>query len=110
MKRSGMRTHYTEEPRGWRRQSQQGSVIVLGERRHEWRREMRSQIFCIAITAAASLASAQVQRPVVIPPSSIERPEDVGERMHTNYFMFAPDKNFTPDTALPPSGGTETPG
>lgn len=71
---------------------------------------MRSQIFCIAITAAASLASAQVQRPVVIPPSSIERPEDVGERMHTNYFMFAPDKNFTPDTALPPSGGTETPG
>lgn len=70
---------------------------------------MRRGILCIAMAAAASFATAQVQRPVVIPESSIERPEDVGLRMHTNYFMYAPDPNITPDTVTP-EFTTETPG
>lgn len=69
---------------------------------------MRKHILLIAIAAAASLAVAQ-ERTVVIPESSIERPGDAGVRMHTNYFMYAPDANVSPDT--PPPGITvETPG
>jgi kumamolisin len=66
-------------------------------------------VLCFAMVAAASLASAQVRRPVVIPQSSIERPEDVGVRMHSNYFMYAPDPSITPDTVTP-GLTTETPG
>ena len=57
--------------------------------------------------AAASLVSAQVQRGVgILPLSSIERPEDVGVRMHTNYLIYAPEGVVRPQA----SPGGETPG
>ncbi|MFZ3264735.1 MAG: S53 family peptidase [Terriglobales bacterium] len=57
--------------------------------------------------AAASLVSAQVQRGVgILPPSSIERPQDVGVRMHTNYLIYAPEGVVRPEA----NPGGETPG
>lgn len=57
--------------------------------------------------AAASLVSAQVRRGVgILPPSSIERPEDVGVRMHTNYLIYAPEGVVRPQA----NPGGETPG
>jgi len=60
----------------------------------------------LAVLALASLGSAQVQSGhSIIPKSSIQRPQDLGKRMHTNYMIFVPDKN-----ALPPAQpGGETP-
>jgi len=70
---------------------------------------MRTGMLWFAMVAAASFASAQVQRNIIIPPSSVERPEDIGVRMHTNYFYYAPQPGDSPQT--PPPGATvETPG
>ena len=54
---------------------------------------MRKRIvLSIAMLAAASLVSAQVRRGNgIVPDSSIEKPEDVGVRMHTNYIIYAPE-------------------
>ena len=69
---------------------------------------MRKTILLFALATAASLAIAQDAN-VVIPASSVERPEDLGLRSHTNYFMHPMDSRFTPRT--PPPGSTvETPG
>ncbi len=40
----------------------------------------------------------------IYPPSSIERPEDVGVRMHTNYILYAPTGSIVP--AVQPAGET----
>src|SRR5579859_5364276 len=70
---------------------------------------MRRAILLFAIATAAILAVAQDPRPIVIPDSTIERPGDIGLRMHTNYFMRAPDPLINPNS--PPPGTTiETPG
>jgi len=53
---------------------------------------MRKSIFVAAVLAVASLVSAQERRGVgIIPPSGLERSEDVGVRMHTNYRIYAPE-------------------
>jgi subtilase family serine protease len=46
---------------------------------------------------------------MVVPDSAIEKPGDIGVRMHTNYYMRAPDPQFTPN-APPPGVTVETPG
>lgn len=70
---------------------------------------MRKAILLCTILAAASLAAAQEQSNILIPDSSIEKPGDVGVRMHTNYYMRVPDPSITPQS--PPPGVTvETPG
>jgi subtilase family serine protease len=61
------------------------------------------------MVAAASIASAQVQRNIIIPPSSVEKPEDVGVRMHTNYSVYQLLPGDSPK-APPPGGTIETPG
>jgi kumamolisin len=61
----------------------------------------------IAVLAAGTLLNAQVRTPNglgIYPPSSIERPEDVGVRMHTNYIIYAPGGQFAP--AANPGGET----
>ena len=58
---------------------------------------MRKGIFVAAVLAVASLVSAQERQSVgIIPASGIERPEDVGVRMHTTYRIYAPEGNVTP--------------
>jgi kumamolisin len=69
---------------------------------------MRKAMLLIAIATAASLAVAQQQPKMIVPESSIERPEDVGVRAHTHYFFYAPDPSVTPD-APPPGITVETP-
>jgi hypothetical protein len=69
---------------------------------------MRRAILLIAIAMAASLAAAQDQSNTLVPDSSIEKPGDIGLRMHTNYYMRVPDPQVTPNS--PPPGTTiETP-
>jgi subtilase family serine protease len=66
------------------------------------------RIICSAIVlfACATLLNAQVRSGVgIYPSSSIERPEDVGVRMHTNYIIYAPTGSIVP---LAQPGG-ETP-
>ncbi|MGA2413102.1 MAG: S53 family peptidase [Candidatus Sulfotelmatobacter sp.] len=60
----------------------------------------------VAITAlAAGLASAQVRRgDGIVPESSIERPQDIGVRMHTTYLVHAPEGMIRP--ASNPGGET----
>lgn len=59
------------------------------------------------VIALACMASAQVQHGVgIVPPSGIERPQDVGVRMHTNYLIYAPDGVVRPQA----NPGGETPG
>jgi subtilase family serine protease len=54
--------------------------------------KMRQRILVIAVLAIASVASAQLWRGNgMVPKSSLERPQDVGVRMHTNYLIYAPD-------------------
>jgi kumamolisin len=70
---------------------------------------MRKMIV-IAVIVAASVASAQVRRgDGIVPRSSIERPEDIGLRMHTNYIIYAPDgvvrPQFNPGGETPASLG-----
>ena len=53
----------------------------------------------IAVIAASTLLNAQVRTANglgIYPPSSIERPEDVGVRMHTNYIIYAPGEPTDP--------------
>lgn len=70
---------------------------------------MRKAILWIAIVTAASFAAAQDQSNILVPDSSVEKPGDVGLRAHTNYFMRAPNPQFTPG-APPPGVTVETPG
>jgi kumamolisin len=52
-----------------------------------------------------ALSAQQVRSGVgIVPPSSIEHPEDVGVRMHTNYIFYAPTGSITP--AAQPAGET----
>jgi subtilase family serine protease len=37
---------------------------------------------------------------IVIPPSSVQRPQDLGVRAHTNFYLFVPDGY--PDPSIPP--------
>ncbi|HEV3510856.1 MAG TPA: hypothetical protein VGS05_04070 [Candidatus Sulfotelmatobacter sp.] len=69
---------------------------------------MRRAILLLVVATAASVAVAQVPNKVT-PPSSVERPEDIGERMHTHVFLYAPDPSVTPE-APPPGLTVETPG
>ena len=59
---------------------------------------MRNKIvLSIALLAAASMVSAQVrQGNGIVPESSIEKPGDVGVRMHTNYIIYAPEGAIKP--------------
>jgi kumamolisin len=55
---------------------------------------MRRKIFAgvVVVLAVSNLGYAQVRRGNgIVPESSIERPEDFGIRMHTNYLIFAPE-------------------
>jgi len=70
---------------------------------------MRKTIVILAVVMAGSMAIAQSSSNVFIPASSVERPEDVGLRMHTNYFMRFPDPAVRPE-APPPGTTVETPG
>jgi subtilase family serine protease len=66
---------------------------------------MRRIIVSIVLLTAASLVSGQVRRGNgIVPASSVERPEDIGVRMHTNYFFYAPDGIVIP--AANPGGET----
>jgi len=57
---------------------------------------MRKGIFVAAVLAVASLVSAQERQGLgIIPPSGIEKPEDVGVRMHTTYRIYAPEGKVT---------------
>jgi len=59
------------------------------------------------LLAMASFLNGQVRTPNgigIYPPSSIERPEDVGVNMHTNYILYAPGGVLTP--AANPGGET----
>ena len=69
---------------------------------------MSRVILSVAIAALATASVAQDSRPVVVPPSSVVRPEDTGLRVHTNYFMRNPDPNFSPNVP-PPVVTIETP-
>jgi kumamolisin len=68
---------------------------------------MRKVLGVIIVLAAGSLLSAQqVRRGVgVVPASSIERPEDIGVRAHTHYYIYAPDGVIRPSA----NPGGETP-
>ncbi|MFZ0478611.1 MAG: S53 family peptidase [Terriglobales bacterium] len=69
---------------------------------------MRTGILIIAIVAAASFASAQIRPDTFVPDSSIEKPSDVGVRVHTNYFIHAPGGVLTHRAQA--SEAAETPG
>jgi len=57
------------------------------------------------LVASATLLSGQVRVGVgIYPPSSVEQPEDVGIRMHTNYAIYAPTGSIVP--AAQPAGET----
>lgn len=59
----------------------------------------------VAILILVNLASAQVRRGKgIVPESSIERLEDLGVRMHTNYLILAPEGTVKP--AANPGGET----
>jgi kumamolisin len=59
----------------------------------------------VAILVLVNLASAQVRRGRgIVPESSIERLEDLGVRMHTNYLILAPEGTVKP--AATPGGET----
>jgi subtilase family serine protease len=59
----------------------------------------------LTLMACGALLSAQVRSGVgIYPPSSLERPEDVGVRMHTNYIFYAPTGSIVPQAQ--PAGET----
>jgi kumamolisin len=59
----------------------------------------------VAILVLVNLVSAQVRRGKgIVPESSIERLEDLGVRMHTNYLILAPEGTVKP--AATPGGET----
>lgn len=67
----------------------------------------RQIILTIVLLAAASLVFGQQRRGNgIVPASGIERPEDVGVRMHTNYLIYAPEGVVKPEA----NPGGETPG
>ena len=67
---------------------------------------MRKVILAVAILAMVSVVSAEVRRGNgIVPDSSLERPQDVGVRMHTNYLIYAPDGVVRPQA----NPGGETP-
>jgi kumamolisin len=66
---------------------------------------LRSVCLLIVILTCAAMLSGQVGSSYgIYPPSSIERPEDIGVRMHTNYIFYAPDGFIRPATQ--PAGET----
>ncbi|MGC2112476.1 MAG: S53 family peptidase [Candidatus Korobacteraceae bacterium] len=69
------------------------------------RSSFRAIIALAVLVACTSLLSAQVRvGNGIYPPSSIERPQDVGVRMHTNYIIYAPSGSIVP--ASQPAGET----
>ncbi|MGA9554136.1 MAG: S53 family peptidase, partial [Candidatus Sulfotelmatobacter sp.] len=57
----------------------------------------KKTVLGIVVLASASMVSGQVRRGVgIVPDSSIERPEDIGARMHTNYLIYAPEGKVRP--------------
>ena len=65
------------------------------------------RLICMVVLAAATVASAQLRRAEGIRPrSGIERPEDIGQRMHTTYVIYAPEGTIQPQF----NPGGETPG
>src|SRR5580700_4902532 len=71
--------------------------------------KMRKKIIVsVAVLAAASMVSAQVRRGNgIVPESSIERPEDVGVKMHTNDVVSAPISGCPiATTSEVPTGGS----
>ena len=65
----------------------------------------KGMILTIAMLVGASLVSAEVRRGNgIVPDSSIEKPGDIGVRMHTNYIIYAPDGVIRP--AANPGGET----
>jgi hypothetical protein len=55
------------------------------------------KLVCLAVLAATTVASAQLRTAEGIRPrSGIERPEDIGQRMHTTYAIYAPDGTISP--------------
>ena len=66
---------------------------------------VRSLAVLVGLLTCGALLYAQTQAGVgIYPPSSIERPEDVGVRMHTNYIFYAPSGTLAPATQ--PAGET----
>jgi kumamolisin len=67
---------------------------------------MRREVLVSSVVVlAVSLVSAQVRRGKgIVPESSIERLEDLGVRMHTNYLILAPEGTVKP--AANPGGET----
>jgi hypothetical protein len=68
---------------------------------------MRKLVFA-AVLAATTVAAAQLRTAAegIRPRSGIERPEDIGQRMHTPYAIYAPQGTISPQ--FNPAG--ETPG
>jgi hypothetical protein len=65
------------------------------------------KLVCIVALAATTVASAQLRRVEGIRPrSGIERPEDIGQKMHTTYIIYAPEGTIRPQF----NPGGETPG
>jgi kumamolisin len=63
------------------------------------------KLLCIVVLAASTVASAQLRTAEGIRPrSGIERPEDIGQRMHTTYIIYAPEGTISPQ--FNPSGET----
>ena len=66
---------------------------------------LRTIIAITLVLACSVLLPGQVRRGNgIYPPSSIERPEDVGVRMHTNYIFYAPTGSVV--SAAQPAGET----
>ncbi len=71
-------------------------------------------IGAIAFLTACGIALAGGQEPrpgtVIVPPSNVERPQDIGKRAHTNFLIFIPaarsGKQPAPATSSGPSGET----
>lgn len=57
-------------------------------------------MFCLAFPAVAQRATANVY----YPPSSIERPQDVGKFAHTNYVLYSPNGSKPVGAPAPPAG------
>jgi hypothetical protein len=70
----------------------------------------------VALVTAAGVAWAGGQEPrpgtVIVPPSNIERPQDIGKRSHTNFLIFIPAARSSkqPSPASSSGPGGETPG
>ena len=67
--------------------------------RSESTRGLRWIMAFVGLLSCAALVQAQGAKVVgIYPPSSIERPADVGVRMHTNYIFYAPSGKLAPAT------------